>query len=224
VALDWFAMWKSLVLFAILFPSVTFADSACVTQSALALLGTTCTIFNASFTFVTEDVNPNPFPTTVIFTPDVGDSGFTLSGFSASDPNTTFDLLFTAQTIDHSATIIGLNTNLVGPVTVIGDAGTLVSTVVACSVSCPPTNIPFSFVDINAVAGLNASGPQFFSAPQSMVSAAAAESAVISSAGDTASFTAAHYEILQTPEPHSAVLLIGGIIGIALGGFRQRLH
>src|SRR5256885_1672346 len=88
----------------------------CVAQDAAAVATTTCAIGNKAFTF---GGFKNGTGVPIGFFPDVGDSGFTLTGFTdVSDPSgfVFYELPFSAATLSGTSTIIGLATQLSGPV------------------------------------------------------------------------------------------------------------
>src|SRR5882762_1957566 len=103
------------VLIAFLTVTSIWADVVppCVAQEAATLAGTTCAIADKSFSFG-NFVNNTAI--VIGFVPDVGDSGFTLSGYTAVSQSTNYVLPFIVETLNSSATIDGLATQILDPV------------------------------------------------------------------------------------------------------------
>ena len=103
------------VLIAFLTVTSIWADVVppCVAQDAATLTGTTCAIADKSFSFG-NFVNNTAI--VIGFVPDVGDSGFTLSGYTAVSQSTNYVLPFIVETLNSSATIDGLATQILDPV------------------------------------------------------------------------------------------------------------
>jgi hypothetical protein len=194
----------------------------CVAQDAAALAGTTCAIGDKAFSF---GAFVNHTEIAIGFIPDVGDSGFTLSGaasFTSADflGGVFYQLPFDVATMDGSQSITGLATQILNPALSgstpfvqsyfnIGapsvfdefhlEAGSLVEL----------TNVPFQFPPFSPFIGLEA---------------------LTEGAGDVAGFSGAHFEILQTtppapvPEPAAILLLGSALAAIGIGRRRRRLR
>jgi len=196
----------------------------CVAQDAAALAGTTCAIGDKAFTFGDFENNT---ATPIGFVPDVSDSGFTLSGHTeVSQPFSVvfYSLPFTVATLNSALTINGLATQILDPV--LSGSGPDNCDRPGCHITDSPfvqshfgpTAFPFDEYHLeNGTLTEFASGslPIPFSNSLSVL-------AETEGGGDLASFTGAHFEILQTspaavPEPTSFLLLGSAFAAIGIG-------
>ena len=217
-----------LVAFSIL--TGAWADPVpCVAQDAATLAGTTCSIADKSFSFGSL-YNGVSIP--IGFVPDVGDSGFTLSGYTAVSQSTNlvvYVLPFTVETLNGNPTINGLATQILDPV--LAGSGPGNCNRPGCHITNSPyvqsyfgpSGFPFDEYHLdNGTMAEQVDSPLSVTPTNSLSILADAEIA-----GDLASFSRAHYEILQSvsssavPEPTTIFLLASGLVAI---GIRKRVE
>jgi hypothetical protein len=190
------------------------------TIEAMITANTTCAIGDKAFTFTSEDINHTGAP--IGFVPDLGDSGFTLTGYTATSLTSNqvfYSIQFTAATLDGNPTIEGLSTQVLNPV-VAGSGFSFGGAYVQSDIG--PTGFPYDVYQIfnGSVVELT-SGPIAVPPTNAITLFANSEGA-----GDVSSFSGAHYEILQStspaPVPEPGCGLLFGSVLAALAVTRKR--
>ena len=192
------------------------------TIEAMIATNTTCAIGDKALTFTSEY---NATGAAIGFAPDLGDSGFTLTGYTATALTSNqvfYSIQFTAATLDSNPTINGLSTQILNPV-LVGSGFSFGGAYVQSDIG--PTGFPYDVYQIfNGSVVESTSGKIAVPPTNAIILFANSEGA-----GDVSSFSGAHYEILQStspapvPEPGCGLLFASALAALAITRKRRNV-
>jgi hypothetical protein len=184
-------------------PGGALADSLspCQSGTLTSIANTSCTIGDLLFSFGTPDATPAP----VTFTPDLTNAGFVLTGPVTFTNTSLLDRLlgdvnlpFVAQSLNGQPLILGFISSVSGsPFNPVNEGG-------LCNTNVAQFQCALNGLNGEFAAPLSAASGQFHAF------IIGPEHALLS---DT--FTSGSFQVLETPEPSSLLLVAAGILGFA---------